>query len=236
MNVKLNSNTGETIELTVKSDWQDITAADYIEMQGKNEVELMEMLTGLTPEQAEVLDMETAAFFVHLLTGFESLPSVVPDVDIEKETVGQFETAKSFLRRFYREDATTARAKVLPIVYGLYKAEKVSDKWSNAASMALAEKAKGMPSSEVIPWALAVLEQLERVSKKYEQLSADHEAETDEAGVDEMDAFGFYPALHMLAGGDILKHEAVMQLSVRTVYTHLYYLKKHAANQKQNAI
>lgn len=234
--VTLHTTTGETLNLNVKTGWQDVTTAEYIGLQGKGESELLQWLTGLTMEQLNSLDNEAAVFFANLLSGFEALPKVECRVNVESETVGQFETVKSYLRRFYREDRATHRAKALPFVYGLYQAAKDNGRWSNGNSLELANTAKDLPASEVVPFALAVLEQVEQVSSKYDKLATDpDEAGEDEESSNDLEAFGFYPVLHMLSGGDILKHEDIMQKSVRSVYTHLLFIKKLAASQKEKA-
>lgn len=234
--IHLQTTEGEKLTIHLREGWQDVTTAEYIAMQGKPEGELLQLLTGLTPEQLGALEPEAAAFFAEQLASFTKLPEVEVLMNVESETVGQFETAKSFLCRFYREDAKTARAKVLPYVYGLYMAEKVNGEWSEKLSIRLANEAQGLPAADVVPFAIAVLEQIEKVSQNYEELARDEDAAGDEAGEDELEAFGFYPVLHTLSGGDILKHAALMQQSVRSVYTHLYYLKRLAASQKTETV
>lgn len=234
--VKLHTATGEALNVQIKTGWHDVTVADYVRLQDKPEAALMQHLTGLTAEQLAGLDNPSALFLSGQLAGFTAFPEAAADVDVEKETVGQFETAKSYLRRFYREGHKNYRAKVLPFIYGLYKAGKVDGKWSNAASMELAREAQEMAADEVIPYAVSVLAKIEAASAKYERLANDPDnAGNDDAGENELEAFGFYPVLHTLAGGDLLKHDAILQLSVKAVYSHLLYLKKLAASQKQEA-
>lgn len=218
----------------MKTGWHDITTAEWLAMQGKEEAEIYELLTGRKADEA--LSNYETALVTELLLGFGKLPEVPAGVNVETETLGQFETARSFLKRFYTEDAKTYRVKAVPYVFGIYRSLKVGGVWSNAASMRLKERCLSMPADQVVPVALAILEQVEEVSLKYDNLAHDPEdSGNDEAGENDMDAFGFYPALHMLSGGDILKQEAIMQQSVRSVYTHLFYLKKLAQSQKQEA-
>jgi hypothetical protein len=231
--IHLQYSNGEKLTIQLREGWQDVTTAEYIAMQGKLESELMEWLTGLTSEQLAALDDATAHVLAETLQAFTALPEAESSVDIEAETVGQFETVKSFLNRFYRSNPKTARVMALPYVYGCFLAEKDNDRWSSKASMQLATAAQEFPAADVIPIALAILEQVEKVSQKYEQLARDGEEETDEVGENELAKFGFLPVLHMLSGGDILKHEDIMQQSVRSVYTHLYFLKELAQSQKE---
>lgn len=233
--IHLHTTKGEKLTIHLKEGWQDVTTAEYIAMQGKEESELLQLLTGLTTEQLAALEPETAAFFAERLASFTKLPEAEVSLNVESETVGQFETAKSFLRRFYREDPDTARAKVLPYVYGVYMVNGIGNKWNEKASLKLANEVRTIPAYGVVPVAIALLEQIEKVSRDYEELGRDEDSAGDEAGEDELAAFGFYPVLHTLSGGDILKHADIMQQSVRSVYTHLYFLNRLAASQKQEA-
>lgn len=227
------SNTGETRTLTIKTGWEDITVSEYIEMRGKTEAEVLCILTGLDLAILSALDAYTALWLSVMLDGLQELPEPEYSLNIEYETIGQYETAKSFLKRLSKQKPDSYQVEVLPILYGLYKAEKVNGQWNNAACMALAEAAKQMPVSEVVPFALHVLKEINRVSEKEQQLN-DEDADTDaeDAGAGELQKFGFYPTLNLLTGGDILRQEEVMQLSVIKVHTHLHFLKTSAEIQR----
>lgn len=231
--VKLISNTGEQRTLSVKTDWQDITLAEYIDMQGKSETEILTILSGLDAATLAALDGTTLHYLSELLTGLQALPNDSFDLNIEYETIGQLETAKSFLKRLYKQNPDTYKLEVLPILYGLYKAGKVNGQWNNAACMALAEKAKLLPVSEVLPFAMHIIEEINRVVEKEKRLADDEvDPDMEEAGAGELERFGFYPTLNALTGGDLLKQEEVLQLSVIKVHTHLHFLKTSAEIQK----
>lgn len=226
------SNTGQKRTITVKTGWEDITVSEYIGMQGKPESEVLTLLTGLEPEALAALDTVAAKFLSGLLENFTELPEDTFTLDIERETIGQYETAKSFLKRLSNQHPVTYTLEAMPILYGLYKAEKVNGKWHNKTCMQLAEEARDMPVSEVAPFALHILQEIGRVVEKEKHLSEDEpDADLEEAGAGMLERFGFYPTLNALAGGDLLKQDDVLQLSVISVHTHLLYLK--TANQVQ---
>lgn len=228
------SNTGETRTLNIKTGWEDITVGEYIEIQGKPESELISILTGLDLATLSALDTHTAVWLSDMLADLQQLPESDSTLNIEFETIGQYETAKSFLKRLSKQNPDSYQVEVLPVLYGLYKAENVNGLWNNAACMALAEAAKQMPVSEVVPFALHVMKEINRVAEKEQRMNEDddHDPDAEDAGAAELEKFGFYPTLNLLTGGDILRQEEVMQLSVIKVHTHLRFLKTTAEIQK----
>lgn len=231
--LKLISNTGITQAIQVKTDWQDITVAEYFEMQGKTDAEVITMLTGIDAAAQTALDEHTALYLAELLSGFQVLPEGDYDLNIEYETIGQLETARSFMRRLSKEYPDNYRLHILPYLYGLYKAERVNGQWHNKSCMDLAEQAKGLPVAEVLPFAKHILSEIDRVNEADRKLNTE-EADPDavDAGIEELDKFGFYPVLNALTNGDILKQEEVLQLTVVKVRTHLQFLKTTAEIQK----
>jgi len=227
------SNSGEQRTIAIKTGWEDITVAEYIQMQGKSEEQLISILTGLDIETLSALDIHTAIWLAEMLKDLQQLPEVEYDLNIEYETIGQYETAKSYLKRLSKEKPHSYQVEILPILYGLYKAEKVGDLWNNTASMRMAEEAKQMPVSEVVPFGLHVMKEITRVAEK-EKLLNDEESDPDaeEAGANELEKFGFYPTLNLLSAGNLLLHEEILQLSVIKVHTHLRFLKTSAEIQK----
>lgn len=228
------SNTGERRTLSIKTGWEDMTVSEYIAMQGKPETEVLTMLTGLDAETLAALDTTTALFLSDLLQGFQELPEEDFSLNIERETIGQYETAKGFIKRLAKDKPDSYQLEILPVLYGLYAAEKKKGKWHNKTCMQLAERAKLMPVSEVGPFALHVLAEINRVVEKEKAMAEEDEPDPDmeEAGAADLGRFGFYPALNALTGGDILKQEEVLQLSVLKVHTHLNYLRTAAEVQK----
>jgi predicted Zn-dependent protease len=227
------SNSGERREIAIKTGWEDITVAEYIEMQGKTEEQLISILTGLDIATLSALDNHTALWLAEMLKDLQQLPELEYDLDIEYETIGQYERAKRFLKQLSKQKPNTYQVEILPILYGLYKAEKVNELWSNKASMQLAEEAKQMPVSEVVPFALHIMKEITRVAEN-EKLLNDDESDPDaeEAGANELEKFGFYPTLHLLSGGNMLLHDEILQISVARIHTHLRFLKTSAEIQK----
>jgi hypothetical protein len=223
--------TGETFTVHIRTGWHDVPFQEYLTWEGKTEAELLTLITSLTPEHLTHLDRVSLTFLDTLLTGFTPLPEIKTTIDIEAESLAQFETVRSFYTRFFREDRSTARMRLLPIVYGVYKSAKQNGEWSDRGSMQLAEEVRTLPAAEVAPEALALLEKFEQVSRYYEELTTGEDG-GDDAGEDALAGFGFYPLLHTLSGGDILKHEALLKQSVRKVYTHLFFLTTLARSQE----
>jgi hypothetical protein len=227
------SNTGEQRTIAIKTGWEDITVAEYIEMQGKTEEQLISILTGLDITTISALDNHTALWLAEMLKELQQLPEVEYDLNIEYETIGQYETAKSFLKRLSKERPHSYQVEILPILYGLYKADKVNGLWNNSVSTLLEREAKQMPVSEVVPFALHIMREITRVAEKEKQLNDDEsDPDAEEAGANELERFGFYPTLNLLSAGNLLLHEEILQLSVLKVHTHLRFLKTSAEIQK----
>lgn len=231
--LKLISNTGTSQTIQVKTDWHDITVAEYFAMQGKSDSEVITMLTGIPIEAQTALEETTALYLAELLSGFQVLPDGDYDLNIEYDTIGQLETARSFMRKLAKQYPDNYRLHILPYLYGLYKAERVNGLWHNKTCMELAEKAKGLPVSEVLPFAKHILEEIDRINEADRKMN-EQEPDPDaiDAGIEELDKFGFYPVLNALTNGDILKQEEVLQLTVVKVRTHLQFLKTTAEIQK----
>ena len=91
-----------------------------------------------------------------------------------------------------------------------------------------------MPVTEVWPVVLGIYREMESIAERYAGLNeSEDDDEADEEASKELAAFGFYPTLKALAGGDILKHADIMQLSAIEVFTELVYRKKAAEVSKR---
>lgn len=205
------STTGETITANIRNEWQDITTAEFIAMQGASEIEATAILTGLTVDQLKALTEPALAVISGLMEDMEPLPLQDYPIDIEDLSIRQLEEAKVYAANGLKGIAD---------VYGVYKPEELNP---------LTESV-----SKVLPFALFIFRELERIAEKYAGLNQSEYSDDEiDAGVEGFADFGFYSTMDALAGGDILKHDEVMQLSVRQVFTKLVYDKKVNDYQKE---
>lgn len=230
----LTGSTGETVTMRLKTEWQDVTMGEFIALREASQAGKMAILTGLTEAQVMALDSLTLDFVAGMVTGMGPLPEPVTGLGLLSETIGQLETAKQHIRQMTERHPEHYEAHAAPLIYGLYKAEKIAGKWDGDASQKLAKEARNKPVTEVWPVVQGCYKEMEAIATRYAGLSeSDEESDEEEEASNELAAFGFYPTLKALAGGDLLKHDAILQLSAITVYTDLVYRKKAAEVAKR---
>lgn len=225
--VKIHTSTGKTLTVDLKTTWEDITLGEFISLQDAEELGKVSILTGLTIEQLEALDYTSSRYVEGLLETMPPLPEPVQGLNLLGETIGQLETAKQHIRKMSEVYPEGFEIRAAPLVYGLYKVKG----FDGDKSQTLAKEALTLPVSEVWPFVQGCFMEMHSISERYAGL---YENEDDEEeGENELAVFGFYGTLRALSGGDLLKHDAILQLPAIAVYTELVYRKKAADVEKR---
>lgn len=225
--VKIHTSTGKTLEVDLKTTWEDITLGDFISLQDAEELAKVSILTGLTVEQLEALDYTSSRYVAGLLETMPPLPEPLKGLNLLNETIGQLETAKQHIRKLSEMYPEGYEIRAAPLVYGLYKCKGFDSEGSQKqAALALTKSVE-----EIWPFVQGCFQQMHSISERYAGLYESDEDE--EEGENELAVFGFYGTLRALSGGDLLKHDAILQLPAIAVYTELVYRKKAAEVEKR---
>lgn len=232
--IKLNS---ELKSFEVANSFSDITFEQYNEIMSPNVTQFrqIEILTGLQPAEAVVLDLEILSDHLAFLKEdpFESIEpndfltvegvSILLPSDIGEKSWEQQIVASEAMRE--NKPLSVLACYVQPIFknspFVLDELEDIEFKLSK------------IPMHDLFAAANFIKNQLIEIEEKErELLKSDISYEQIRAGIDMFNQLGVFNTIDLIAGGDVLKYDAVLKIDYNTILNKLFKLNLTAKFEK----
>lgn len=195
-------------ECQVKTSWDEISALDLAECNSfQDELKLLTTIPHEIIEQAT----DTQLFPIYTLFSFideSEVFSEMPAIQIDREPYEKLEIAKMHLRE------GKAYKKIIKSALVYYPEEK--------------------ETVRLIGLGISIVNQISLFLSNYEDMITDPpDSVSEQAGIEELSAFGAWGTAFNLAGRNILKVGDVMKRPAIEVYTALYYSWKESRYTKR---
>lgn len=212
---------GKSIDCPVN--WNQISLDLILKLEGKNIYQKLSIITGLSVDEIKAIEPQIDKLFGNVLTWLTRQPNYAK-IPLPKEFLGHklpFDLKKkTFGQKLYAQQIVTLPTvaeivQAFPDLIGTYLTDEFNDERIEHYTQ-LARKAKAI---EAIPVALWLQKEVvEILQKENKLLQNEPTPEERRAGLKNFEKFGSFNLIDTLAGGDILKHDAIYQQNYERVF------------------
>jgi hypothetical protein len=183
-------------DFKLPSKWEEITLSTYLDIKANGLAK--GLIKSEVEEDQEDLLLKAMPFLKRKIKAV--VPDYIKDINIASDEWGKLEHTKIIL------DKEKEELKALSGIVKIYKGFEILD--------------RSMP--EVMGVQSEIFSQLNKFFDRFKEL-AEYQPEQDElqAGIDELDQFGFFNTVDRLAGGDVLKHDLILKEPALKIYNKL---------------
>lgn len=216
-------------KFTVPQTWEEVTVAQYVALQGKENNDKLAVLTGIDVELLNKVPQEDISVVWGVLSFLDEEIPYLPGafsqgVVIALEPVALLERAKELLTKYPFWDCC-------PNVYAIYYGPKLkdfelSDYWSMAVDQ-YTQEVDNMPITEVYTPYIKITEDIARFTTRYKALYDKKPSDNEEAaGIHTLYKYGFFATLAEKCNHDPTRYEAMRRTLADTFYATLLYEKE----------
>ena len=221
--------------IQVKSSYFDLTCSEYAQILEKSEdaVFVFSILTGIPIDELITYDLTNVVDFVSFIIDeparkLEPLDFITidgvdhTDIDIFEDTWARKITADELIRvskiEGQPDQYMVADLVQLVAIYTTPQGKRFSEFKVEATRKILEQ----MPVAEVYPFGLHLEQQLIRINEiERKRLKPDHTAEQLKAGIQMFNEIGVFCTIDMIAQGNLLNHDKVLNLPFSLIFNKL---------------
>jgi len=221
--------------IQVKSSYFDLTCSEYSQIleQSDNPVFVFSILTGIPIDELIAHDLTSVADFVSFLIDeparkLEPLDFITidgvdhTDIDIFEDIWARKITADELIRpskiKGQPDQYMVLDLVQLVAIYTTPQGKRFDEKKIEATRKIL----DSMPVAEVYPFGLHLEQQLLKINAvERKRLNLDHTPEEIKAGINRFNEVGIFCTIDMIAQGNLLKHDKVLNLPFSLVFNKL---------------
>lgn len=210
--------------IDIPTSYHELKISDYVQIVERSEelVFVFSLLTGLTEQQVQTLDLSSVVPFIDFLKDSANDLEPLDFIEVEGVQITNISIReKTWAQKIAATDAINDLVQlvavyVTPILNG--------EKFNPDQLTSTVEKLNEMSVFDVYSFGLDLREQLLSILDiESKRLQSEITPEQHKAGIAEFDVLGVFNTIDMIAGGDVLKYDAVLELDYGTIFNKLLH-------------